>query len=286
MKLALLSSGRLGYETCKKLIKEHHISFMMTDKKSADIIRLAKDHSIELYIGNPREEKAIDFIKEKEVDILITINYLFIIKQELINVAKVLAFNIHGSLLPKYRGRTPHVWAIINDEKETGITAHKIDKDLDSGEVIKQIRINIEEDDTGATLLAKYQENYFPLINSILQDVRSNRVTSYQQDDAKATYFKKRTPSDGRIDWNWQFRRINNWVRAQAHPYPGAFSYYKDEKVVIDKVKRSDIGFHQNMQNGTILSIDPLVVKCSNTALEIVSHREASSKFIINEKLN
>ena len=286
MKLALLSSGGLGYHTCKKLIEEHNIGFMMTDKRSADIIQLAKDNEIELYIGNPRKDRAIDFIKEKEVDILITINYLFIIEQELIDVAKVLAFNIHGSLLPKYRGRTPHVWAIINDEKETGITAHKIDNDCDTGDIIKQIRIDIKENDTGSTLLAKYQENYFPLIDSILKDVRSKRVTTYKQDNAKATYFGKRTPDDGRIDWDWQFRRINNWVRAQAHPYPGAFSYYQDEKIIIDEVKRSDLGFYQNLQNGTILSTNPLVVKCNNTALQIVNYRETSSKFVINEKLN
>jgi methionyl-tRNA formyltransferase len=285
MKLALLSSGHLGFITCKQLLNKHNVSFIMTDKNSGDIIQLAKEHNVKLYIGNPRNQLAADFISDKEVDVLISINYLFIINQNLIDVAEVWAFNIHGSLLPKYRGRTPHVWAIINDEKEAGITAHKIDNNCDTGEVIKQVKVNIEEHDTGADILSKYQNLYFPLIESILVDVNSGHLSCFKQDNTKATFFGKRTPDDGKINWDWQLNRIRNWVRAQAYPYPGAFSYFNNEKIIIDKIEKSDIGFDQDLQNGTILSTNPLIVKCPNTAVEIISHREIKSTFVINEIL-
>jgi len=287
MKLALLSSGHLGFITSKQLLNKYNVSFIMTDKNSDDIIQLAEEHNVNLYIGNPRNQLAADFISDKEVDVLISINYLFIINQNLIDVAEVLAFNIHGSLLPKYRGRTPHVWAIINDEKEAGITAHKIDNNCDTGEIIKQVKVDIEEYDTGADILSKYQNLYFPLIESILVDLNSGTLSSFKQDNTKATFFGKRTPDDGKINWDWQLNRIINWVRAQAKPYPGAFTFYNKEKIIIDKVIKSDFGFDCNQQNGTILSTKPLTVKCSNSAVEIVDFRyEYSPEFVVNKKLH
>jgi methionyl-tRNA formyltransferase len=259
----------------------------MTDKNSHDIIQLAKEQNINLYIGNPRNQLATCFISDKKVDVLISINYLFIINQNLIDVAKGLAFNIHGSLLPKYRGRTPHVWAIINNEKETGITAHKIDTDCDTGDIIKQIRVEIEAEDTGGSILAKYQDLCIPLIESVLEDIASNKIRASKQNNSKATYFGKRTPDDGQINWDWQLNRIINWVRAQAKPYPGAFTFYNKEKIIIDKVIKSDFGFDCNQQNGTILSTKPLTVKCSNSAVEIVDFRyEYSPEFVVNKKLH
>jgi methionyl-tRNA formyltransferase len=287
MRLALLSSGKLGYETCKEILQKKEVSFIMSDKNSIDIIKLAKDYNVELFIGNPRSELAAKFIVDKTVDVLISINYLFIINQNLINAANILAFNIHGSLLPKYRGRTPHVWAIINNEKETGITAHKIDKNCDTGDIIKQIRVEIEAEDTGGSILAKYLDLYVPLIESVLEDVAANKIRASKQNNSMATYFGKRTPDDGQINWEWQLNRIINWIRAQAYPYPGAFTFCNEEKIIIDKVIKSDFGFDYNQQNGTILSTEPLTVKCSNSAVEIVEFRyEYSPEFVVNKKLH
>jgi methionyl-tRNA formyltransferase len=287
MRLALLSSGKLGYETCKEILQKKEVSFIMSDKNSIDIIKLAKDYNVELFIGNPRSELAAKFIVDKTVDVLISINYLFIINQNLINAANILAFNIHGSLLPKYRGRTPHVWAIINNEKETGITAHKIDKNCDTGDIIKQIRVEIEAEDTGGIILAKYLDLYVPLIESVLEDVAANKIRASKQNNSMATYFGKRTPDDGQINWEWQLNRIINWIRAQAYPYPGAFTFCNEEKIIIDKVIKSDFGFDYNQQNGTILSTEPLTVKCSNSAVEIVEFRyEYSPEFVVNKKLH
>jgi methionyl-tRNA formyltransferase len=189
-----------------------------------------------------------------------------------------MAFNIHGSLLPKYRGRTPHVWAIINNEKETGITAHKIDRDCDTGDIIRQIKIEIEENDTGASILAKYESLYLSLIESVLSDIKSNKVNAVRQDHTMATYFGKRTPEDGRIDWNWQKERIRNWVRAQADPYPGAFTFYEQSKIIIDEVMFSSRAYSSDMPNGMILSLDPLEIKTPNGAIRILKMRSNEIK--------
>lgn len=279
MKIAFLISGGLGFTVLNHFSKSCNISFVLTDKNSVDIIGLCETNQIDFFVGNPRKKNINSFIKNKDCDVIASVNYLFLIEKNIIDLAKGLCFNIHGSLLPKYRGRTPHVWSIINNELYTGITAHIIDEGCDTGAIIDQIRIPIEKFDTGATILNKYKNQYIPLIESVLHKFQNRSLTFTIQDETKATYFGKRTPDNGRINWEWQVERIFNWVRAQADPYPGAFTYYKNEKLIIDSVEKSELGFDSCLANGTILSTSPLIIKCSNSALEIKSIRNKSIKF-------
>ena len=269
MELGILCSGGLGYSTLVQLVEKYPINFVFTDSKSISIIDFCRNKSIPIFIGNPRKGKAKKFIDENTCNVLISINYLFIIEQDVIEMGTDLTFNIHGSLLPKYRGRTPHVWAIINDEKQTGITAHVIDEGCDTGSIIDQVIIPIDMKDTGNDVLVKYHNHYVPLIEKVITKYKEGTLTFKSQKEEEATYFGKRTPLDGRINWNWQRKRIFNWVRAQASPYPGAFTFYHDEKLIIDEVGFSNYGFDYSMENGKILSIDPLFVKTPNGVLEV-----------------
>jgi len=284
VKLGVLCSGLLGFTLLQYLKSRWDIEFVCTDSQSTDIIGFSQQSKIDLFSGNPRGGRIIEFIKEREIDVLISVNYLFIIEPDLIRLPKLLAFNVHGSLLPKYRGRTPHVWAIINNETETGITAHAIDEGCDTGGIIEQIVIPISSEDTGATVLQKYEKAYRPLIDSVLNKVATNKVHIQKQDETKATYFGKRTPDDGLINWNWQRERIRNWVRAQAFPYPGAFTYIGNRKVVIDKVTFTDVGFSSDEPNGLIKSIDPVLVKTPNGVVEMNDIREGK-EFLIQGKI-
>ena len=148
MKIGVLCSGNLGFQILNKLFRSYEIAFVFSDFKSESIINFCKKKQIDLFLGNPRNGKCSDFINEKQCDILLSINYLYIIEYPLIDLPKKYAINIHGSLLPKYRGRTPHVWAIINNEKTTGCTVHYVDEKLDNGKNIvqKSFFININDD--------------------------------------------------------------------------------------------------------------------------------------------
>lgn len=236
------------------------------------------------FIGNPRKNDISHFLNLISCDVLISINYLFLIEQNLIKIPEIIAFNVHGSLLPKYRGRTPHVWSIINNEKKTGITAHIIDTGCDTGNIIEQIEIPIENNDTGASLLKKYEKLYFSLILRVLKKVKDNTLITFPQDNSKATYFGKRNSEDGLINWNWQRERIYNWIRAQTFPYPGAFTYYFNNKVIIDWIVFDDNGFDYNTENGTIVSIDPIRVKTPNGLIKITMIRNTSEYFVVNNK--
>ena len=285
--LGVLCSGGLGFDTLSKIQKKHEVHFVLTDSHSNTIIEFAKSKGIPCFAGNPRGKKGFEFIKDFDVDVIASINYLFIIEQDIIDASKKLTFNIHGSLLPKYRGRTPHVWAIINGENKAGITAHVIDSGCDTGKVITQIEVPIELEDTGAMMLDKYAKAYFPLVNAVLDKLASGTLDLKKQDESEATYFVKRSPDDGEIVWDWESEQVRNWVRAQADPYPGAFSYYGGEKVVIDKLTVEDTLSDDEFSPGEIINIEPkIVVKTGNGAVSLDVIRTKNYNFISGKQFD
>lgn len=264
MNLGLLVSGELGFEMLKQVSASYEVKFVMTDSKSESIRNYCNDNQIDYFAGNPRNGKAIKALGKPVVDVLLSVNYLFLVEEDVLAIPKIIAINIHGSLLPKYRGRTPHVWSIINNEFNAGITAHVIDEGCDTGAILKQIVVPISENDTGYSLLLKYKNLYGALVDSVLRMVDDNTLSFHHQDDSKSTFFSKRTPDDGHINWSWHKERIRNWVRAQAFPYPGAFSFYRGQKVIIDKIEYCDSGFKFDMPDGLIISENPVLVKTPN----------------------
>jgi len=284
MKLGILASGGLGFSLLCKISQKYDLSFVMTDRNSDLIHSFCESHSLPIFVGNPREGKSNEFLSRVSCDVLISINYIFLIEQNLIQIPKILAFNIHGSLLPKYRGRTPHVWSIINNEKLTGITAHLIDVGCDTGDIIEQVQIIIEDDDTGASLLKKYESRYYSLVVSVLNKISNNKLITFSQDNSKATYFGKRTPDDGLIDWSWHRERIYNWIRAQSFPYPGAFTYYLNNKIIIDWIEFDDNGFDNYIPDGTIVSIDPIRIKTPNGLVKLTHVRNSINNISVNTK--
>jgi methionyl-tRNA formyltransferase len=199
--ICLLVSGNLGYSLLKYIFSKIDVEIhsVFTDRKSDVIQVFCSDNKINCFVGNPRNNKSESFrnnIKERP-DIILSINYLFLIEGDLIAYPKSYAVNVHGSLLPKYRGRTPHVWAIINNEKETGITAHLISSECDKGDIIAQKVIPITKEDTGGSILEKYKEYYPLLIDDVISKIQSGNFEIKRQDESKATYYPKRTPDDG-----------------------------------------------------------------------------------------
>ena len=289
MNLALFVSGGLGFKVLDHLKEsKHSIKCVYTDSCSNEIIDTAKDSNLPIFTGNPRNERALRFFDTYEIDIILSVNYLFLIERSLFSKAE-LAVNIHGSLLPKYRGRTPHVWAIINNESKTGITAHLIDDGCDTGDIVKQKEVSINNNDTGADILEKFNQLYVPIVDEILTDFERGSIMLLAQNNENATFFGKRTPDDGKINWDWQKERIRNWVRAQAYPYPGAFTYSEglEEKVIIDEVVFSDRGFKETDRNGLIVSLNPICVKTPNGILELrnIRNLESLSFLEVGQKL-
>lgn len=285
--VGLLISGELGFYCLRSIEKEITPQFIFTNRDSVEIIDYAHKNDIPIFIGNPRKKDSADFIKKFDTDIIFSINYLFIVDQIILDHPKFYAINFHGSLLPKYRGRTPHVWAIINGEVKTGITAHVMESGCDTGDIVLKKEIEIGLESTGNDILEVFKKSYPGMIIKVYELIKQNKLIRIKQDVKKATYFGKRTPEDGKINWNWQKERINNWVRAQAYPYPGAFGFLNNKKVIIDKIRYTDIGFENDMPNGLVVSTLPdVLVKTPNGVIELqVVRNRIELDFHLNDQL-
>ncbi len=289
MTIGLLASGNLGSVILNDLITNQEVSlaFVYTDSKSTSIIETCHQYHIPLFVGNPRNGKSFSFLNSADTpQLLLSVNYLFIIEKDVIAKTSGYAINIHGSLLPKYRGRTPHVWAIINNDKITGVTAHIIEEGCDEGDIVLQKEVPILDSYTGQDLLNVFNALYPKMVEEIIQKVKTNTVELVKQNNINATFFEKRTADDGKINFDWQKERIYNWVRAQARPYPGAFCFVNNQKVVIHKVSYSNFGFKQSMPNGLVVEIesDAVFVKTQNGVLKILD-METNTKIKIGDIL-
>jgi methionyl-tRNA formyltransferase len=271
--IVLACSGLLGNEVLKFFHKEKNLVAVLTDKKSSEIINFCSKNAVAYFVGNARNDKCFQFVKKYKNCILFSANYLFLFDERILNNFKY-KFNIHDSLLPKYRGRAPNVWAIINNEKKTGITIHEMTLECDAGDIFLQKEMPISYLDTGGTILKKCFYYYPRLVKQFLHLFYKQKIIPRKQDESIATYFAKRTPEDGRIIWDWQRERIYNWVRALAPPYPGAFCFFEKTKIIINKISFSDFGFSCDIKNGTILYLDKdsFIVKTQNGCIEITDY--------------
>jgi len=277
MVVGFLLGGSIGEKVLREIYKKYLVAYVLTDSSSQCVINTAKICGIPLYVGNPREGRASKFINEKgyaKPDVLVSANYRFLIDSDLIELPRLFAINIHGSLLPRYRGRAPLIWSIINGDEYSGITIHKIDDGCDTGPVIYQKKVNIPPDATGADMVDQFAELYPVMLNEVLKSISNGDYNLTPQNEAQATYYGKRTPEDGLINWSWHRERIYNWVRALAPPYPGAYAYNRDKKVIISSLSFSHHGYSCHDPDGLVLKVENQkpVVKSPNGAVTITEY--------------
>jgi methionyl-tRNA formyltransferase len=270
MKLILFTCGISGAKTLEVLVKNYNIGYVYTTKDSLDVIDIVEKSGI------PYSTKKPDIldIKENSFDLGLSINYRFILKKEIFDYPLKGTFNIHGSLLPNYRGRCPNVWYIINGEKQYGITIHKMDSGLDTGDIALSLSRDISPEDTGSSLLDWIISVYPPFILDFLNKFESGNIQLIKQDHQKASLFGRRDPEDGKINWNSDVCRINDFVRALTKPhYPGAFSFIDGKKIIIWRCKKNSLLLKNNIP-GEILSIegDIISVACGEGILDILDY--------------
>ncbi|MDP2132930.1 MAG: formyltransferase family protein, partial [Sulfuritalea sp.] len=157
-------------------------------------------------------------------DFLFSFYYRLMLKAPLLNLPKSGAWNMHGSLLPKYRGRVPVNWAIIHGEHETGATLHRMVDKPDAGGILARQAVPILPDDTAFEVFNKVTLAAEMALDSILPDLLAGRAVAIEQDLRTGSYFGGRKAEDGRIDWSKPAAAVHNLIRAVAPPYPGAFS--------------------------------------------------------------
>jgi UDP-4-amino-4-deoxy-L-arabinose formyltransferase/UDP-glucuronic acid dehydrogenase (UDP-4-keto-hexauronic acid decarboxylating) len=203
-------------------------------------------------------------------EILFSFYYRNIIGPAILDIPSKGCLNLHGSLLPKYRGRCPINWVLLNGESETGITLHHMTPRPDDGDIVCQEKIPISSDDTARTLHEKAAKSATQTFDYILPQILAGTASRRPQDHSQATYFGGRRPEDGEIDWLKTATEVGNLVRAVTTPYPGAFSFLGDRKCLFWEVTETPEDA-EGLNPGTVISIDPLVIACGISAIQVDS---------------
>jgi methionyl-tRNA formyltransferase len=209
----------------------------------------------------------IERIRQLAPDVIFSFYYRNMIKEDVLKIPRLGAFNIHGSLLPKYRGRVPVNWAVLHGETETGATLHHMVKRADAGDIVDQEAVPIGPDDTALDVFNKVTVAAKTVLERQLDAILAGTAPRRQQDEAQATYFGGRKPEDGRIEWTESAERIYNLIRAVTHPYPGAFTDTNGQRFFVWQAKQLDRGAGRP---GEVISLSPLRVAAGLGSLEIV----------------
>jgi methionyl-tRNA formyltransferase len=173
-------------------------------------------------------------------DYLFSFYFRQMLPADVLATARVAALNMHGSLLPKYRGRAPTNWAVLHGETETGATLHVMEAKPDAGDIVAQMAVPILPDDTARQVFDKVTVAAETILWQVAPELLAERIPRRPNDLTQGSYFGGRKPEDGRIDWNAPAAEVYNLIRAVAPPYPGAFTDLHGRRIVIAKARRID----------------------------------------------
>lgn len=248
------------------------------------VARLAAEQGIPVYAPEDANHPLwVDRIRTMQPDFIFSFYYRALLSDTILNCARIGAFNLHGSLLPKYRGRAPLNWVLVNGETETGVTLHRMVKRADAGDIVAQQRVAIDPQDNALTLHRKLVACAGQLLEGALPPMKRGEIAATPQNDAEATVVGRRTPEDGRINWELPAAQVNNLVRAVTDPWPGAFAYAGTVKFVVWKGR-----VHQDAPSakpGTVLSVEPFLIACGEGALEVVTGQSDNGVYMNGSQL-
>ncbi|WP_017905877.1 bifunctional UDP-4-amino-4-deoxy-L-arabinose formyltransferase/UDP-glucuronic acid oxidase ArnA [Pseudomonas asplenii] len=226
----------------------------------------------------------IERIAKLNPDFIFSFYYRNLLSEALLATAKNGAFNLHGSLLPRYRGRAPANWVLVNGETETGVTLHRMVKRADAGAILAQNRVAIERSDTALSLHAKLRDSAASLLRDALPQLAQGKLSETAQDESKASYFGRRTAADGKLVWAKPAEELFNLVRAVTKPYPGAFCAVGEHKLIVwgaEVVKGNE-----GQAPGRVISVDPLRIACGEDSLVInAGQRNENGLFLSGPQL-
>ena len=209
----------------------------------------------------------IERIAKLNPDYIFSFYYRNLLSEPLLATASKGAFNLHGSLLPKYRGRAPANWVLVNGETETGVTLHRMVKRADAGAILAQQKVIIDRSDTGLTLHAKLRDAAANLLRDALPQLAAGKLGETAQDESQATYFGRRTAADGKLEWKKPAEELFNLVRAVTQPYPGAFCAVGEHKLIVWQAEVAK--GNEGLAPGRVISVNPLRIACGEDSLVI-----------------
>lgn len=252
------------------------------------IKQFAVDHDIPVYQpATFRDEEAINEIRALKPDLLVVIAYGKILPEKLLEIPAYGAINVHGSLLPEYRGAAPIQRAIIDGKKKTGVTIMKLDAGMDTGDMISTSEMEITPDMTAGDLFDKLSVLGADSLIRVLENLPESLANAKKQDASKATYAEKVTKAMGHIHWDEDAEKLSALIRGM-YPNPGTFTFFRGKRVKIHHIL-PDVSGHSDKAPGTIVSHEDgvITVAAGNgliriTELQPENHKRMKSADFIN----
>lgn len=179
-----------------------------------------------------KDEGVLEEFKKLEPDYIVVASYGKILPPQVLKIPKKFALNVHPSLLPEYRGAAPVPWALINGEKETGVTIFEMDEGMDTGRILYQVKTEIKKDETAGDLLRRLSFIGAEALIKTIEGIENGSITPREQDHSRATYAPMLKKEDGLIRWELSAEEINNRIRGM-NPWPGCYTYWNGKLLKI-----------------------------------------------------
>ncbi|MBT1075188.1 formyltransferase [Geobacter grbiciae] len=274
-KVIVCAYHNVGYRCLEELLRQGadvRLVFTHEDSPTEEIwfqsVReLAERHGIPYLTTDINEPANVAKVREIAPDLLFSFYYRNMITPEVLEIPRLGALNLHGSYLPKYRGRVPVNWAVINGETETGATLHHMVAKPDAGDIVDREKVAIAFTDTSFDVFTKVTEAAVTVIARSYPLLASGTASRIPMNLAEGSYFGGRKPADGLIDWARSAVQIYNLIRGVTHPYPGAFTYLDGKKILVWSARP----LPGSAEPGVVVTENPLVVGTGEGLLEITS---------------
>jgi methionyl-tRNA formyltransferase len=231
-------------------------------------------------------EETLGAVRALDPELIFVVGWSQLAKDPFIALAQEGVFGMHPTLLPRHRGRAPIPWAILSGLARTGVTLFEIvDATADSGAIVGQAVVDIAPDETATTLFDRIAEAHVELIRECVPMLLARTAPRRPQEPSRASSWPMRKPTDGIIDWETRAPYLYDWVRAQTRPYPGAFTYLGDEKVVVWSARPVELD--EAAPAGTIVAIRPEgpVVACGDGGLLLEEVETRASELAVGARL-
>lgn len=241
MRVAMFGYQTWGHKTLEALVKSSHEVVLVVTHPPSDqpyesiwadsVEQLARDHGIPVHLAQRPDAELIARVKQARPDIMVANNWRTWLPRELFGLPPHGTLNLHDSLLPKFTGFSPVIWAMISGASEVGLTAHRMDDDLDTGDIAVQRAVPIGPRDTGTELVRAVIDLIPEVLLEALDLIERGTATWTPQNLDERTFFHKRSARDSIIDWRWSATELDRFVRALSDPYPNAVAYYRGQRI-------------------------------------------------------
>src|SRR6187551_839390 len=212
--------------------------------------------------------ETLNAIRKLEPELVFVVGWSQLVHDPFVALAREGVFGMHPTLLPRHRGRAPIPWAILTGLARTGVTLFEIvDSTADSGAIVGQVEVEIAPDETATSLFARLADAHVQLVRDLVPQLLARSAPRVLQDPSRASSWPKRLPADGIIDWETRAPYLYDWVRAQTRPYPGAFTYLGEDKVIVWGARAVELP--APAPAGTVVDVSPdgPVVACGQGGL-------------------